>query len=65
MAGFTMRQGNDFLASLAFSLLNATPRLEIDYLIAPPRMAYYIQSLPEVRMLRSVVVPFESETLGK
>ena len=25
----------------------------------------YIQSLPEVRMLRSAVVPFESETLGK
>ena len=25
----------------------------------------YVQSLPEVRMLRSVVVPFESETLGK
>ena len=25
----------------------------------------YIQSLPEVRMLRFVVVPFESETLGK
>ena len=43
MAGFTMRQGNDFLASLAFSLLNAAPRLEIDYLIAPPRMAYYME----------------------
>ena len=25
----------------------------------------YIQSLPEVRMLRSVIVPFESETLGE
>ena len=25
----------------------------------------YVQSLPEVRMLRFVVVPFESETLGK
>ena len=41
MAGFTMRQGNDFLASLAFSLLNATPRLEIDYLIAPPRIGAF------------------------
>ena len=38
-----MRQGNDFLASLAFSLLNDKPRLEIDYLIAPPRMAYYME----------------------
>ena len=25
----------------------------------------YVQNLPEVRMLRFVVVPFESETLGK
>ena len=25
----------------------------------------YIQSLPEARLLKSVVVPFESETLGK
>ena len=25
----------------------------------------YVQSLPEVRMLRFVVVPFESETLGE
>ena len=25
----------------------------------------YVQSLPEVRMLRFAVVPFESETLGK
>ena len=25
----------------------------------------FIQGLPEVRMLRFVVVPFESETLGK
>ena len=29
--------------SCFFSELNATPRLEIDYLIAPPRMAYYME----------------------
>ena len=29
--------------SCFFSELNVTPRLEIDYLIAPPRMAYYME----------------------
>ena len=44
MVGFTMRLGIDFSGKSCFlSELNATPGLEIDYLIAPPRMAYYME----------------------
>lgn len=35
--------GQRFSGKSCFSLLNATPRLEIGYLIAPPRMAYYME----------------------
>ena len=46
-------------------IVKPADRDTIKYNVFAKTAIRYVQSLPEVRMLRSVVVPFESETLGK